>query len=104
MENRVKPYANSVWNWGIQQEGVNLLEIDKEQMILTLLPRTVGKFSKYGLKVNKMRYHNPNYTQQYLLSIQTEVAYNPSDVSCVWVIQNREFIKFDLIESRLFSV
>lgn len=100
MENRVKPYANSVWNWGIQQEGVNLLEIDKEQMILTLLPRTVGKFSKYGLKVNKMRYHNPNYTQQYLLSNQIEVAYNPSDVSCVWVIQNGEFIKFDLIESR----
>lgn len=96
----IKPYANEIWNYGLGQAGSNLMEISKEQLIMTLLPRTIGKFSRYGLKVNKMRYHHENYVEKYLAGQPATVAYNPDDVSFVWVIENGKYIRFELIESR----
>ena len=54
---QVKPYASQIWNWGKSQIGANLIEIGKRELMLTLLPRTTGKFSRSELKVNKLRYH-----------------------------------------------
>jgi putative transposase len=51
---QVKPYASQIWNWGKSQIGANLIGIRKRKLMLTLLPRTTGKFSRYGLKVNKL--------------------------------------------------
>lgn len=97
---QVKPFACDIWEWGKLQDGANLITIDKEQVILTLLPRTMGKFTRSGLKVNRMRYKNMNYTEKYLSGGEASVAYNPDDVSCVWIIENGSYIPFKLIESR----
>lgn len=106
IESGIKPYSNSIWNWGINQVGANLIEVEKEQVVLTLLPRTIGQFTKYGLKVNKMRYSHDNYTQQFLSEKKNvTVAYNPDDVSFVWLIEkNGTYIKFELIESRYAGI
>lgn len=69
-------------------------------MILTLLPRTQGKFTRKGLMVNKMRYKNVNFTEKYLSGGTATVAYNPDDVSSVWLLENGAYIRFSLIESR----
>lgn len=50
----VKPYASAIWEWGRSQMGANLITVDPRELILTLLPRTIGKFDRTGLKVNKM--------------------------------------------------
>lgn len=100
LSKRIKPYANEIWNYGLGQAGSNLIEISKKQLIMTLLPRTVGKFSRYGLKVNKMRYHHENYVEKYLAEQSVTVAYNPDDVSYIWVVENGKYIRFELIESR----
>lgn len=97
---QVKPFACNIWEWGKLQNGANLIAIDKEQIILTLLPRTKGKFTRSGLKVNRMRYKNMNYTEKYLSGGEVPVAYNPDDVSCVWLIENGSYIPFELIEGR----
>ena len=68
--------------------------------MLTLLPRTTGKFSRYGLKVNKLRYHCEGYTEQYLSGGTVTVAYNPEDVTCVWVLEDSMYTEFTIIESR----
>ena len=68
--------------------------------MLVLLPRTTGKFSRYGLKVNKMRYHHEGYTEQYLKGGEVTVAYNPEDVSSVWLLENGAYTEFTIIESR----
>lgn len=96
----IQPYANRIFEYGKTQDGANLLPIDRETMILTLLPRTMGTFSRKGLKVNKMRYRHDGYTEKYLTGDKVTVAYNPDDVSFVWVIENGAYIRFDLIESR----
>lgn len=96
----VKPYASCIWNWGESQMGVNLIEVGTKELILTLLPRTTGKFSRFGLKVNKMRYHCDGYTEQYLKGGEATVAYNPEDVTSVWLLENGIYARFTIIESR----
>ena len=96
----IKPYASCIWNWGKSQIGANLIEVSAEELILTLLPRTTGKFSRFGLKVNKIRYHCDGYTEQYLKGDEVTVAYNPEDVTSVWLVENGIYTKFTIIESR----
>lgn len=97
---KITPYASSFWNWGNLQMGANLIALESKRLILTLLPRTNGKFSRQGLKVNKMRYHRDGYTEQYLKGKSVTVAYNPDDVTMVWIIDKGSYIEFSLIESR----
>ena len=96
----VKPYASCIWNWGKSQIGANLIEVGAKDLVLTLLPRTTGKFSRFGLKVNKMRYHCDEYTEQYLKGDEVTVAYNPEDVTSVWLLENGIYTQFTIIESR----
>lgn len=100
IEADVKPYASSIWNFGVNQPGANLIKVKEQDLLLTLLPRTTAKFSRVGLKVNKLRYKNDAYTEQYLKCKEVTVAYNPDDVSCVWLLENDKYINFELIESR----
>ena len=100
IQNQIQPFASSIWKWGKSQSGANLISVDKKQIILTLLPRTIGRFTRSGLKVNKMRYKHENFTEKYLSGGEVTVAYNPDDVSAVWLIDNGSYIRFDLIESR----
>ena len=96
----VKPYASSIWDWGKCRPGANLIKMSKEELLLTLLPRTTARFSRFGLKVNKLRYNNDSYTEQYLRGEDAVVAYNPDDVSQVWLLDNGKYVSFELIESR----
>jgi len=97
---QVKPYASQIWNWEISQIGASLIEIGKRELMLTLLPRTTGRFNRYGLKVNKLRYHCDGYTERYLSGGEVAVAYNPEDVTSVWVLEDGAYTEFTIIESR----
>jgi len=95
----IKPFANCIWNYGLRQMKDNLIKVDSKTLIHTLLPRTEGRFTRKGLIVNKLRYKNDNYTEQYLSGGTVAVAYNPEDVSEIWIIENGLYIPFELIES-----
>lgn len=96
----VKPYASCIWEWSKSQMGANLISVESRKLVLTLLPRTTGRFERRGLKVNKLRYHCEGYTEQYLSGGTVIVAYNPDDVSSAWVIEKGSYTEFTLIESR----
>ena len=101
LEKKINPYASEIWNYGKKEVGANLLTVSKEELIMCLMPRTTGRFGRFGLRVNKLRYRHDNYTEKYLTGGEVTVAYNPDDVSNVWVIEkNGRYVKFDLIESR----
>ena len=95
----IKPFANSIWNYGLNQMKDNLIKVDSKSLIHTLLPRTEGRFTRKGLIVNKLRYKNDSFTEQYLSGGMVTVAYNPEDVSEIWLIENGLYIPFELIES-----
>lgn len=96
----VKPYARDIWNYGKTLSSADLIEASFSEVMLTLLPRTTGSFTRYGLKVNKLRYHCEGHTEKYLSGGDVIVAYNPDDVSSVWTIEKGIYTKFNLIESR----
>jgi hypothetical protein len=100
LEAEVKPIPSCIWNWGCKQPGANLIDVSKEELIKTLLPRTLGKFSRFGLCVNGLHYHNKLYKEEYLRGNECDVAFDPDSSNRVWVIENGEYIQFDLIESR----
>ena len=96
----IPPHASAIWNYGRNLSSADLIPVSREQLILTLLPRTTGRFSRSGLKVNQMRYKHDDYTEQYLQGGEATVAYNPEDVGCVWLIDQGKYVRFDLIEGR----
>ena len=96
----ILPYANRIFEWGKNQPGANMISVKKNEIIYSLLPRTIGKFTRYGLKVNKMRYHCEGYTEEYLSGGEINVAYNPDDVTTVWALIGGQYVAFDLVERR----
>ena len=96
----VKPYSASIWNWGKRQQGANLIDVTAERIIQVLLPRTTGRFARNGLIVNKLRYKNDSFIEKYLTGGTATVAYDPDNVSYIWLIDSGSYIKFELIESR----
>lgn len=100
LKDKVRPNAAAVFNYGLAMPEASLLPVSKERLMLTLLPRTMAKFTRTGLKVNGMRYKNENYREAYLNGKEVTVAYNPDDVSSVWLIEDNAYTPFELIESR----
>lgn len=100
IQEQVLPTSCSIWDYGLKQASADLLDITSEELILTLLPRTEGRFTRQGLKVNGMRYRHDNYTEKYLSGGMVTVAYNPENTSYVWLLENGSYIPFELIESR----
>ena len=95
----IKPFANSIWNYGLKQMKDNLIKVDNKTLIHTLLPRTEGRFTRKGLIVNKLRYKNNDFTENYLSGGTVMVAYNPEDVTIIWLIEKGIYTPFELIEN-----
>lgn len=100
LKEEVKPVPCHVWKWSCAQLGANLMTVSKERLIQVLLPRTTGKFGRYGLSVNGLHYHNPLYKEEYLQGKECTVAYDMDSSNAIWLIENGAYIQFDLIESR----
>lgn len=103
LDNQVKPYPNSIWNYGKTMPGANLISVGSEKLRMTLLPRTTGSFSRKGLTVNGLRYKRKGFTERFLKGGSCVVSYDPDNVSKVWLFENGEYKEFELIESRFTS-
>ena len=100
LEDGIRPYAASIFQWGREHLKTDLISVSRKALVQTLLPRTSGRFTRSGLKVNGMRYRKEGYTEQYLQGGEAIVAYNPEDISCVWLVSDGNYEEFQLIESR----
>lgn len=96
----IVPTPAGIWNYQTEYGNSNLLSVSREQLILTLLPRTEGRFTRKGLVVNKMRYDADGFTEEYLNGGKCTVAFNPDDASVVWLLKEGDYIKFSLIEKK----
>ena len=99
--NEVPPHANEIWNWKKTHQKSNLIDVSKTEISLTLLPRTTGRFMRYGLKANGLRYFADGYKEQFLSGGNVVVSYNPENCSRVWIKkEDGSFVEFTLIEKR----
>ena len=100
LEKKIQPHAKDIWNYGCGLPGANLISVSMDRLMLTLLPRIGGRFTRSGLMVNGMRYANSGFKERFLSGGKATVAYNPDDVSMVWLVENGDYVEFELIESR----
>lgn len=97
----VPPYANRIWDYKSRESGAALIPVSQEELILRLLPRTTGSFTRYGLKVNRLRYYADGFKERFLRGGEATVAYDPGDCGQVWLkAPDGSFVPFQLIESR----
>lgn len=101
-EAKVQPYPCSIFEWGKEQPGCNLITVSKKELIMTLLPRTNARFTRQGLIVFGLRYDckEKNFTEEYLAGGDAIAAYNPESADMVYLQHEGGFIEFCLIESR----
>lgn len=99
---KVAPHPRSIFTWGKQQDGADLISISDKELIMTLLPRTKAKFSRKGLIVLGLRYDckERNFTEEYLSGKETVAAYNPDNTDIVYLLEKGRYIAFEIIESR----
>ncbi len=90
----VKPYACDIWRYGCSLVSANLIDVSRERLTLCLLPRTSGRFSRYGLTVNRLRYKNAAFKDRYLTGGEAVVAYDPDCCSYVWLYEKGEYVRF----------
>lgn len=100
----IRPYANALYEYGKTLPGACLIPCSIQDAIMTLLPRTIGKFTRTGLKVNGMRYKASGFTEEYLRGGSVTCAYNPDDSSVVWLIRDGEYIPFMIVVDEVQNV
>ena len=105
LDANVSPYANAIWNWKKENTESNLIEVSRKEMVLTLLPRAKGRFTRRGLTANGLRYFAEGYKEQYLAGGEVTVAYDPKDCSQVWLKEkDGTFVSFSLVETRFSNM
>ena len=104
-EAKVQPHPSSIFKWGKNQPGCNLVTVSKKELIMTLLPRTNARFTRQGLIVFGLRYDckEKSFTEEYLTGGDAIAAYNPESADKVYLHQESGFIEFHLIESRFIG-
>ncbi len=100
LEDDLKPIPCNIWQWAMENLGSNLMEVEKAKLIQVLLPRSEAKFTRQGLSVNGLHYHNSMYREEYLDGKECVVAYDEDCANMVWLIENGAYIPFELIETR----
>lgn len=96
----IGPYANCIWNYAMDKVGANLIRVSSDLLHLTLLPRGKASFTRRGLIFNKLRYRADGYTERFLRGSECVVAYDPEKTSCIWLIENGNYVKFILIDKQ----
>ena len=81
--------------------GCSNIKVNKDLVAKTLFSRCEGQFKRNGLIVNGIRYRNISYKDEYLEGKKVIVAYDSNDVSKVFLIENGNYIEFELIEKEL---
>lgn len=100
LQQRIKPYSQDIWNYGLTKEESNVLKISTEDVMMILLPRAKAKFTRFGLSVNGLHYRNDDYKKEMLNGGTGIVAYSPEDSGRVYLIEDGRYTAFTLIEQR----
>jgi hypothetical protein len=94
----VKPTRLDLFKHQIEAHRDAFIDVDERLLQLTLLPRQIARFTRRGLIVNGLRYRALNHKEDYLNGGEVTVAYDPTNVSQIWLIDNHEYHPFELIE------
>jgi hypothetical protein len=94
----VKPTRLDLFKHQLEAHRDAFIDVDERVLQLTLLPRQIARFTRKGLIVNGLRYRALNHKEDFLNGGEVTVAYDPNNVSQVWLVKDQEYHPFELIE------
>lgn len=102
----VPPIAAKLWAFSTTQLDHELETItDLERFRMALLPRANGSITQRGLEVFSIRYNNEGFKKRFVQAgakgrEKVVVAYNPDDLSQVWLYEAWEYVSFVVIQQQ----
>lgn len=101
----VPPVPSKLWIHSQAKPGGKLRTVDARRFLLALLPRTNGGFTQKGLEVFGVHYDNSDFATRFVLAgikgkEKVVVAYNPNDLSTVYLYENMVYTPFDVVQNR----
>ena len=94
----LKPYSNELFIDSFKEYPNTFISASDELVRLTMLPRTKGKMTRFGLKVGKLFYRCYGFVNDFIEAKKEEiVVYDPNNVGSVWLIREK-YIEFTLID------
>lgn len=97
---QVRPFAADVWNWYEKNGKTEITKVDGQALRLMLLPKTKARFTRFGLQFKWLYYTNKSMEDQFLIRTGTQsevtIAYDESDNSVIYLVQDMEYIPFEL--------
>ena len=95
--NGIKEFAPTIGTGMLDSTICDIYLINTDGNIIGR-PRANGVFRRNGLIVNNLRYKNDTYKEYYLSGKIVNVAYDPNNIDSIWLIENGDYVKFNLIE------
>ena len=97
-----EPIPSQLWKW-CMEEGLNgLISVDSELLYQLSLPRTEVAVSRKGIFHKGLLYVHKNYKRFFEdvnAKSKISIAYDPDNVESIYVITEKEWIRFELSDS-----
>ncbi|MDL2289745.1 DDE-type integrase/transposase/recombinase [Clostridia bacterium OttesenSCG-928-F22] len=104
-EDGVSPIASELWLWHQKKGYSNIVPVSDDDICHVLLPRTTGYFTRKGLEFRYLTYWHPDYNTRCAAAglngkEQVQIAYDPQNTSRIFLMEDGEYIPFDLTPSK----
>lgn len=97
---KVRPFAAEVWNWYEKKGKAEITKVNGQSLHLMLLPKAKARFTRFGLQFQWLYYTNKAMEDQFIVKAgaqsEVTVAYDKTDNSIIYLIQDMEYIPFEL--------
>lgn len=97
---KVRPFAAEVWTWYEQKGRAEITKVNGQALHLMLLPKAKARFTRFGLQFQWLYYTNKTMEDQFVIRAGTQsevtVAYDKTDNSVIYLIQDMEYVPFEL--------
>lgn len=97
-----EPVPAELWAWHEKQGESCLIPADGKEIYLTGLPRKKGSLTRKGINHQGLWYVSRNYQriwEQRKCGESITIAYDPEDVSRIYLLDNLEYLPFELADS-----
>ena len=100
VENDVEVNAAKLWIWYKQNHQDNLIHVNKEDLYKFTLSRKKATIQRQGIQLQGLWYCSPMIESAGLhIGDKVDIAFDENDISNIFVIRDREFVKIPLSES-----
>lgn len=93
------PVPARLWDWYEEQGESSIIPIDREQLYLLGLPRKGVTLQRKGISSQGLWYVSNHYktlVERVPVGSKVEIAYDPEDVSRVYMVDGMEYVPFEL--------